>query len=248
MNKAQLDALMSISQLYIEVEKAPLMRMQVVRSHRGEHYHVLIQEHHLITDHVSGEIILEEVQAYLTGQEHALTDPLPYRNFVAHTLTQTHTVEGEAYFTEQLGDIDEPTAPFGLLDVYGDGSDIVEQSQELEPTLSRQIREVAHQWQVSPATLFHMAWGLVVSQCSGREEVVFGTMMLGRLQGAVGSERIMGMFLNMLPLRLSVQSGSHVADYLRQAHARLVGLLPYEQVPLVDAQRCSAVPSGTTSV
>ena len=65
---------------------------------------MLIQQHHLVTDHVSGDIILEEVQSYLRGQEALLSEPMPYRNFVAHTLTQTsRDHEGEAYFKEQLG-------------------------------------------------------------------------------------------------------------------------------------------------
>ena len=243
--QAQLDELMSISQLHIEVEQAPLMRIQVIHPVEDEHCYVLIQEHHLVTDHVSGEIILEEVLSYLTGEESSLSTPMPYRNFVAHTLSETSAEEGELYFTEQLGDIEEPTAPYGLLDVYGDGSEIEEQSEPLDAELSHQIRAVSKQWQVTPATLFHMAWGLVVSRCSGREEVVFGTMMSGRLQGAEGSDRTLGMFLNTLPLRLSAKGTLDVKEYLRQTHKRLVGLLPYEQVPLVAAQRCSSVPTGT---
>ena len=97
--------------------------------------------------------------------------------------------------SDQLaGDIDEPVAPFDLLDVYGDGSGVEEAHRELEPSLCRRVRAVARQRSVGPATLFHMAWGLVVGRCSGREEVVFGTTMSGRLQGAVGSDRILGMF------------------------------------------------------
>ena len=242
--QAQLDELMSISQLHVEVEQAPLMRIQVIHPVEDEYCYVLIQEHHLVTDHVSGEIILEEVRSYLTGEECKLSSAMPYRNFVAHTLSETKAEEGEAYFKELLGDIEESTAPYGLLDVYGDGSEVEEQSQMLDAELSRRIRAVSKQRQVTPATLFHMAWGLVVSRCSGRDEVVFGTMMSGRLQGAQGSDRILGMVLNMLPLRLSVNHKLNVEEYLAETHARLIGLLPYEQVPLSTAQRCSGVASG----
>jgi len=240
-----LEEQMSFSNLWIDIETAPLMRVQVAKSREGEHSYLLIQQHHLITDHVSQEIILEEIHACLTDQEASLSSPMPYRNFVAHTLAQLNKANAETYFQSRLGDIEEVTAPFNLVNVHGDGSGVVKVSRMLDAALSQRIRRLVREWQVSPATLFHMAWGLVVSRCSAREEVVFGTMMSGRLQGAVGSDRILGMFLNMLPLRLSVQSGLSVTEYLRQTHEHLIGLLPFEQVPLSTTQRCSGVASGT---
>ena len=58
---------------------------------------------------------------------------VPYRNHVAQALAHARTHDAEAFFRSKLADIDEPTAPFGLLDVHGDGSQIEEAHQELEP-------------------------------------------------------------------------------------------------------------------
>ena len=67
-------------------------------------------------------MLQEEIAAHLLGRESELPAPLPFRNFVAQARLGVSREEHEAFFREMLGDVDEPTAPFGLLDVQGDGT------------------------------------------------------------------------------------------------------------------------------
>jgi non-ribosomal peptide synthetase component F len=81
---------------------------------------------------------------------------------------------------------------------------------------------------------------VVLARVSGRGDVVFGTVMFGRMQGGEGADRALGMFINMLPLRIRV-GGDGVRASVRQTHELLSQMVRHEQAPLLLAQRCSLV-------
>ncbi|RMN94522.1 hypothetical protein ALQ51_05142, partial [Pseudomonas cannabina] len=72
--------------------------------------------------------------------------------------------------------MDEPTLPFGLLDVQGDGRSIEEAQQLLPDEVLRRLRSQARQLGVSVASLLHVAWGRVLAAATGHDRVVFGTV------------------------------------------------------------------------
>ncbi|MVA49142.1 non-ribosomal peptide synthetase, partial [Agrobacterium vitis] len=140
-----------------------------------------------------------------------------------------------------LGDVSEPTAPFGLADVHLDGSGLEEARLALEPELAGRLRRTARGLRVSAASLFHLAWAMVLARSAGRQDVVFGTVLFGRMQGGAGAEHGLGMFMNTLPLRVILEDS--VANSAERVHAALAQLLRHEHAPLALAQRCSGVPA-----
>ncbi|WP_258397975.1 condensation domain-containing protein, partial [Lonsdalea populi] len=173
------------------------------------------------------------------GRSDALPVPLPYRDFIAQILNVPLS-EHEAYFRDRLADVDTPTAPFGLLDVQGEGEDVLEASLPLDTALAATIRTQARRLGVSPGVLFHAACALVLAHTSGRDDVVFGSVLSGRLQGNAGADQMMGMFINTLPLRI-VLAGQSAQDLVQSVSHALTALLAHEQAPLTLAQRCSGV-------
>src|SRR5207302_10114934 len=148
----------------------------------------------------------------------------------------------ETFFRQLLGDVDEPTAPFGLLNVQGDGSEIGEARIKLDADLAQSIRVKARKLGVSAASLWHLAWAQVLARVSGREDVAFGTVLFGRMQGGHGSDRVMGLFMNTLPVRIRISQESVKAS-VRRTHVLLAELLRHDYASLALAQRCCAVPA-----
>ena len=85
--------------------------------------------------------------------------------------------EDAIFFRQLLGDVDAPTAPFGMLEMQCDGTGTEEAELEVDSTLARRLRTTTRTFAVSAASLCHLAWAQVLAKVSGREDVVFGTVL-----------------------------------------------------------------------
>ncbi len=226
----------------LDLSKAPLLRAIVAHGQDSGQWLLLLLTHHLILDHTSMEIVVHELQMLMADAQAALPVALPYRNFIAQTRAGATQQEHESFFTRLLGDVDEPTAPFGLLDIQSDFAQTAEGRLLLEDDLSRRIREQARTLGVTPASLFHLAWAAVLAAVTGKSDVVFGTVLFGRMRSGAGADRVVGMFINTLPIRLTVDAAG-VKQSVIHTHQVLAELMAHEHAPLALAQRCSRVPA-----
>jgi amino acid adenylation domain len=229
----------------LDLTRAPLMRVDKFGDGSGARCRAQLTIHHIINDHFSLELILNEMKSIMNGVFSPAQEPVQYRNFVAQQIitSERREKEAEIFFRKMLSDVHEPTAPYGLLDVYGDGRSTVEKSVRLEARRGKRIRSAMRNMGSSPAAFFHAAFGLVMAKCSGRDDVVFGSVMSGRLGGIEGVDRMLGMFINTLPVRLRLHR-STVEDVIRNTDSTLRELVGHEQTLLSQAQRCSSVRSG----
>lgn len=138
---------------WLDVTQAPLFHIKVAQD-KEQGYYLLLQMHHLITDHVSLEIIHRELNVFYAGQAETLPAVQPYRNFIAYTANQLEQQHAEAYFKAKLGDVEETAAPFGLTDVLHDGLRVEELAEQVPDDIAQAVRALSRQLKVSPATLF----------------------------------------------------------------------------------------------
>jgi amino acid adenylation domain-containing protein len=237
---AQLKHWMQPEHQKLDLRRAPLMRLRIASDPVSKRWYALLQLHHLICDNESLELMLAEVGCSLRGGEPPKAHYLPFKAHVAQALSQSKDDAVQAFFRRKLGDVEESTTPFGLLDVRRANTGVKVATRALEPALEQQIWLQARCCGVSAATLFHAAWALVLSLISDRDDVIYGTVLMGRLHGNTEAQRIVGLCINTLPLRLRLQDLT-ARKLVELTQRELAELLAHEQASLAVAQECSGI-------
>jgi amino acid adenylation domain-containing protein len=234
------DQLVAAAGSRMDLGRAPLVWACVAAEPGSGRWLALLQVHHLVLDNTALEMMLGEVAAFMRGDSGRLEEPLPFRNFVVQARREVPQQEHERFFARLLGDVTAPTAPYGLLDVHGDGSAAGQARLRVADELARRVREQARAARVSPATLFHLMWARVLAAVSGRDDVVFGTVLFGRMTAGPGADRVLGPFINTLPVRVDTATIATTAA-IKGMQLQLAVLLGHEHAPLALAQQASGV-------
>ncbi|NWE73753.1 non-ribosomal peptide synthetase, partial [Pseudomonas gingeri] len=121
----------------LPLDRAPLMRMMIARDDANDRWLGLRLFHHIIDDNTSLKQLNAEVEAVLGGNADSLLPALPYRNFIAQRVKGGDQEAQEQFFRGMLAGVSEPSAPFGLLDIQGDGSGIGEARLQLAGDLGQ---------------------------------------------------------------------------------------------------------------
>ncbi|HVY38120.1 MAG TPA: condensation domain-containing protein, partial [Polyangia bacterium] len=228
----------------LDISQAPLLRGYAAHEPDEDRWLLMLLAHHLVVDHSTLDWLVQETALIQQGRVSELPSPIPFREFVGEARQGMGREAHEAYFRSRFGDLTEPTAPYGLTEVQGEGGAVAEEHRMVEQRVATRVREQARRSGVSAASLLHLAFGMVVARAAGRKDVAFGTVLFGRMQGSASTQRGLGLFINTLPVRIGVGDDGAAAS-LRATHDQLAELLQHEHASLALAQRASGVPAGT---
>jgi amino acid adenylation domain-containing protein len=232
-----------------DLSRAPLQRLAIMRLSDEVHQFVW-SHHHVLLDGWSLPVLLKEVmtlyQACRREEEPRLEEARPFRDYVAW-LQMQDLKAAEAYWRKALAGFGSPTP----LVVDRPASrpprpdDYRLERIRLPRAVAARLRALARRHQLTLNTVLQGAWALLLGRYSGEEDVVFGGVVSGRPADLAGSETMVGLFLNTLPVRVRLPQREPLAEWLKRLQEGQVEMRQYEYAPLVQVQEWSEVARGT---
>jgi len=229
-----------------DLETGPLIRGRLLRLSPDEHV-MLITMHHIVSDGWSMEIFVRELseiyRAYVNDDNVALPVlPIQYADYAQwqHASLQGKALERRlsywrTHLTSAAPRLELPTdRPRPLVQSHrGDTLEF-----RMDASLTASLKSFALRHEMTLFMLLYAGWAILLSRLSGQSDVVIGTPVANRQRPEL--ERLMGLFVNTVVLRATVDENSLVEELLAQVKEVTLGAYDHQDVPfeqVVEALR-----------
>src|SRR5262249_49407935 len=142
----------------------------------------------------------------------------PYRDYLAWLQRQDRAA-ARAGWREALAGLEEGTR-LARRDPSRQSVAPEQIALRLSETLTAALRRQARLAGVTLNTVLQAVWAILLGKLTGRDDVVFGVTVAGRPPELAGSERMVGLFINTLPLRVELSPARSLAALLREVQDR----------------------------
>ncbi|MFC4604730.1 amino acid adenylation domain-containing protein [Rhodococcus kronopolitis] len=232
---AELDRLMRADRTTrFDLTAAPLTRFHLIRTD-PDRWILTVTNHHILADGWSTPLIVRDLLTlYAAGGS---ADMLPrvrtYKDFLSWLAAQDAEAS-RAQWHSVLADVEEPT----MLAARAAAESAVAASEDvsvvLDDDLDGRLKRLARGLEVTTNTLLQAAWGLVLAQLTARDDVLFGATVSGRPAELADVESMVGLFINTVPVRVSVDPTESVAQLLTRVQREQAQLLGHQYVGLSE--------------
>ncbi|MES1022176.1 amino acid adenylation domain-containing protein [Gloeocapsa sp. BRSZ] len=225
-----------------------LMRLHLIHCH-DDSYYLIWSKHHLILDGWSTALVLKEVveiyQLLCRSKNLPLILESSFGDYIGW-LQQQDLNKAKEFWQQSLQGFTAPTPLINPTNkiLSSQQEKYNQQVVKLSQTTTAALQSLARQNQLTLNTLIQGAYALLLSRYSRETDVVYGVTVSGRPADLAKAESIVGMFINTLPVRVTIDAEESLLSWLRKLQSQLAEIRQYEYSPLVEVQGWSEVPRG----
>lgn len=209
----------------------PLIRVMVLKIQPAE-YLLAIDMHHIVTDGISGQILLKQFAALYAGDE-VVKSRISYKDFAVWENGQkdSESFLRQKKYWNHLFRSGSPLMNFPY-DFERSDSPSFEGDQyktEVPPELIRGLETLALNSRVTLNSLLFAAYVILLYRYTGENDIVAGSLTAGRTHPDL--QDVLGMFNRYLPIRNHIPEGSSIWDLILSVNQSLMEAYDNQDYP-----------------
>jgi amino acid adenylation domain-containing protein/non-ribosomal peptide synthase protein (TIGR01720 family) len=218
----------------------PLMRLLLVRLGPND-TDVIWTSHHIILDGWSLGVAQDELMAIYRALVEGTAPDLPAAPPFAHHLdwlARQDERAGQQFWAERLREAPLPASIPGV-HATPDGAPyaMAEHVFTFDRSTTAALSALAIGLEVTLNSLVQATWATLLAGYNGRDDIMFGAIASGRPATLPDVERMIGLFLQPVPVRVRLATDESFATLARRIQQEANGAEPFHHVPLIDMQR-----------
>jgi amino acid adenylation domain-containing protein/non-ribosomal peptide synthase protein (TIGR01720 family) len=220
-----------------DIRLPPLQRLRLIRLDDNRLW-LIWTHHHIVLDGWSSARLLAEILQHANGGRLPAVQGC-CRDYIAWLQTRDREVSA-AFWREALLGLETPTSLTDALRSRRAASGMTGHARltlAVEADLTQRLKAFARRERVTLNTLLQGAWAQLLRQQTGQNAVCFGVTVSGRPADLAGSEDMIGLFINTLPVVDAPHPQRAVGAWLRGLQDQNLSMREHEWMPLHEVQR-----------
>ncbi|WP_432408908.1 amino acid adenylation domain-containing protein [Wukongibacter sp. M2B1] len=221
-----------------------LMRVSILRIDNNL-YRLIWSFHHIIMDGWCLGIILKDLfeiyGALRNDRVPSLEKVYPYSSYIKW-LEESDRKEAAEYWKQYLQEYEQKAGPPELKVSYVKKEyEQLNHSFKIVENISNSLEEIARKNNTTLSTVMQAVWGILLQRYNNTDDVVFGAVVSGRPSEVKGIERMVGLFINTVPVRVKSDGGKLFSKLLEDLGEDALQREKYSYYPLVEIQSMTSL-------
>jgi amino acid adenylation domain-containing protein/non-ribosomal peptide synthase protein (TIGR01720 family) len=224
----------------------PLIRFNLIKTHQDK-YTLIITFHHIIMDGWSTNLLMKDfITIYQRLKNNQPWEPgvvYPYLDYIKW-LGEQDISAARRYWQDYLQGFDQVTRipvhePHRVIN--NGENESREHMVVIDKDIYRSLSALALQWNVTLNNVLQAVWCVILQRYTGADDIMFGNVTSGRNMSLPGIDRIIGLFINTIPMRIKIDDQQSAAQIAGQLQENLMESQTYGILSLGEVQGYTAV-------
>ncbi len=232
-----------------DLSKDLLMRLSVIKITEDEYFFIW-SRHHILMDGWCLSILINEFKQIYASYVDKIEPTLPvianpYSNYIKW-LEARDKEESADYWRKYLSYYNKlvtlPQKEISLSDLLP--YHLMSEEWFLDHQAMKSLHQLSSEYGVTLNTIFQAAWAILLAKYNNTDDVVFGSVVSGRPAALEHVETMIGLFINTVPVRMSIDKGCSIGELLNKVQAEAIESEKHHFSLLSETQSSSELDNG----